>query len=109
MTTEHMGRPIGSGPGEVISRTDSNIGWFDGNATLDGADDESVGADRPAGIKPVISVVCEGSELAEQQQDEQHHQNDAANAHSAVAVAVTVAAETAAKPAKQENDQDDDE
>src|SRR5476651_1344767 len=105
----HMGQPIGGGPVDVISRTDLNIGSFHGNATLGGADDESARANGPAGIKPVISVRCGSSELAEQQQDDQYHQNDAADAHSAVAVAVTIAAETAAEPAEQKDDQDDDE
>src|SRR5450432_1867341 len=50
-----------------------------------------------------------GSELAEQQQDDQHHQNDAANAHSGMAHTVAVAAKPAAEAAKQEDDQNDDE
>src|SRR6266851_9272570 len=49
-----------------------------------------------------------GLELAKQQQDEQHYQNNAEKAHSGVAVAVAVAAEPAAEAAQQENDQDDD-
>src|SRR3984957_3242099 len=48
------------------------------------------------------------SKLAEQQQDDQHHQNDAAKAHSGVAHAVAIAAEPAAEAAKQEDDQDND-
>src|SRR5882757_2123708 len=96
-------------PVEVISRTDLNIGSFHGNATLGGADDESPRASRPAGIKPVISVICGGSQLAEQQQDQQHHQNQSAQPHSRMAHAIAVAAETAAEPAQQENDQDDNE
>src|SRR6266851_5600754 len=50
-----------------------------------------------------------GLELAKQQQDEQHYQNNAEKAHSGVAVAVAVAAEPAAEAAQQENNQDDDE
>src|SRR3984957_15207256 len=50
-----------------------------------------------------------GSELAEQQQDDQDHQNDAAKAHSGMAHAVAIAAETAAEAAAQEDDQNNDE
>src|ERR1700721_1448623 len=46
--------------------------------------------------------------LAEQQQNDQHHQNDAAKAHSGVAHAVAIAAEPAAEAAQQEDDQDND-
>src|SRR5713226_1720397 len=49
-----------------------------------------------------------GLELAKQQQDEQHYQNNAEKAHSGVAHAVAVAAEPAAEAAQQENNQDDD-
>jgi hypothetical protein len=44
MTTEHMGQQIGARPVEVIFKDCSNIGSFDGNATLGGADDESARA-----------------------------------------------------------------
>src|SRR6266487_249293 len=47
-------------------------------------------------------------ELAKQQQDDQHHQNDAAKAHPGVAVAVAVTAEPATEAAQQEDNQDDD-
>jgi hypothetical protein len=57
MTTEHMGQPIGDGAGRDHFKDHSNIGSFDGNATLGGADDESAGATLTAGIKPAISVV----------------------------------------------------
>src|SRR5260221_5417659 len=50
-----------------------------------------------------------GLELAKQQQDEQHYQNNAEKAHSGMAVAVAVAAEPAAEATQQENNQDDDE
>jgi hypothetical protein len=50
-------KPIGGWSANVISRTEPNIGWFDGNATLAGADDESAGAYLVDGIKPAISVV----------------------------------------------------
>ena len=47
--------------------------------------------------------------LAEQQQDEQHHQNQSAEPHSRMAHALSVAAETAAEAAQQDDDQDDNE
>jgi hypothetical protein len=50
-------KPIGGWPANVVSRTDPNIGSFDGNATLGGADDESAGATLVDGINPAISVV----------------------------------------------------
>src|ERR1700730_1305014 len=50
-----------------------------------------------------------GLELAKQQQDEQHYQNNAEKAHSGVAHAIAVAAEPAAEATQQENNQDDDE
>jgi hypothetical protein len=49
------------------------------------------------------------SELAEQQQDEEHDQNDAANPHSGMAHAIAVPAKPAGKAAQQVNDHDDDE
>src|ERR1700682_4199216 len=49
-----------------------------------------------------------GLELAKQQQDEQHYQNNAEKAHSGVAHAIAVAAEPAAEATQQENNQDDD-
>src|SRR5712671_421583 len=54
-------------------------------------------------------MVWTGLELAEQQQDQQHHQNQSAKPHSGMAHAIAIAAETAAKAAEQEDDQDDDE
>src|SRR5882757_6146951 len=59
--------------------------------------------------KPCYFNVLRDSQLAEQQQDDQHDQNDAAKAHSGMAHAIAVAAEPAAEAAQQENDQDDDE
>src|SRR5260370_29490437 len=50
-----------------------------------------------------------GSELAEQQQNEQHDQNEAAKAHPGMAHAIAIAAEPAAEAAQQQNDHDDDE
>src|SRR3954466_5663382 len=109
MTTEHMGQPIGDGAGRGHFKDGSNIGSFDGNATLDGADDEFPDAYLPAGIKLVISGIWLESELAEQQQDQQHYQNQSAKAHAGMAHAVAIAAETAAEASQQEDDQDNDE
>jgi hypothetical protein len=52
-----MGQPIGGGAGRGHFKDSSNIGSFDGNATLGEADDESAIAAPPAGINPAISVV----------------------------------------------------
>src|SRR3954469_17898754 len=73
----------------------SNISSFDGNATLDEADDEFAGAYLPIGIKLAISGIWTGSERAEQQQDQQHNQNQSAKAHAGMAHAIAIAAETA--------------
>src|ERR1700733_4891364 len=50
-----------------------------------------------------------GLQLAEQQQDDQHDENDSAQTHSGMAHPVAIASEPAAEAAKQDNDQDDDE
>jgi hypothetical protein len=48
------------------------------------------------------------SQLSKQPQDDQYHQNDSAEAHSAMSHPIAVAAKAAAKATEQEDDQDDD-
>jgi hypothetical protein len=48
-------------------------------------------------------------QLAEQQQDDQHDQDDAAEPHSGMAHAIAVPAEPATEAAQQINDDEDDE
>src|SRR5580658_3237762 len=72
-------------------------------------DDEFAGDSASSKDKSCYFNSLRDSELAEQQQDDQHHQNDAAKAHSGVAHAVAVAAEPATKAAQQEDDQDNNE
>src|SRR4051812_37754755 len=50
-----------------------------------------------------------GLQLAQQQQDDEHDQNHAAEPHARMAHAIAIAAKSAAEAAQQENDQDDDE
>src|SRR5271165_6781210 len=50
-----------------------------------------------------------GSNPAHKQQHDEHEQDDAKHAHSAVAIAIAVAAEAAADPAKQQHDDENDE
>src|SRR5258708_33558090 len=71
--------------------------------------DESARADWLAEIYHAISMIWAGLELAEQQQDQQHHQNQSAEPHSRVAHAIAIAAKSAAEAAEQDDDQDDNE
>src|SRR5437660_5717912 len=48
-------------------------------------------------------------QLAQQDQDQQHHQNHAADPQAGMAHTIAIAAKSAAKAAQQENDHDDDE
>src|SRR5882757_3553421 len=48
-------------------------------------------------------------QLAQQDQDKQHHQNHATDPHAGMAHAIAIAAKSAAEAAQEENDQDDDE
>ena len=90
-------------------RTVFNISSFARNATPDRPDDESGHPRTGQKIYPFISMACGALELAEQQQDQQHDQNNAAETHAGVAHAIAIAAKPAAEAAQQENNQDDDE
>src|SRR5450631_2203968 len=90
-------------------RTDPNISSFDRNATPVEPDNGiRARPPRSRNMSCYFNGLC-GLELAKQQQDDEHDQNDPEKAHSGVAVAVTVTAEPAAEAAQQENNQDDDE
>src|ERR1041385_7470367 len=48
----------------AVSTDNTNIGWFDGNATPRGADDESRARSRSPQINLAISVICSDLEPA---------------------------------------------